>query len=114
MKTIATLVLAGLLAGTAGAAAKDAQGLPTKQPKLQDRGRPAAEFVAKPTAAQLKAAKPAVNKLCPVSHEKVGTMGAPPLVIWKGQAYALCCEGCVQEFAKDPAKYAAEAAKEAK
>lgn len=97
--------------GHAAVAAKDKAGTPAGNPKQTELGKPS-EYVASPTPGQLKAAKPATNKFCPVSHDKLGGMGAPIQVIWKGQAYALCCGGCVQEFAKDPARYAAVAAKE--
>lgn len=62
-----------------------------------------------PTPIQLKKAKPAKNKVCPVDHAAIGSMGDPVYVIWKGQAVALSCEPCKKEFAKDPAKYTAAA-----
>jgi len=72
-------------------------------------------LVLKPTVAQLKAAKPVGNKLCPVSGEKVGgSMGKPVEVIYKGKIVNLCCGGCVKSFAKDPAKVLAKAEAEVK
>jgi len=68
-------------------------------------------LVLKPTAAQIAAAKPAKNKLCPVSNEDVGSMGGGRTIVYKGQAVKLCCGGCVKKFQKDPTKYMAELAK---
>lgn len=68
-------------------------------------------LVLKPTAAQIAAAKPAKNTLCPVSHEDVGSMGGGRTVLYKGQAVKLCCGGCVKKFGKNPDKFVAELAK---
>jgi YHS domain-containing protein len=65
-----------------------------------------------PTTAQLKAAKPVGNLHCPVTGDKIGGMGAPVTVVYKGQAVHLCCGGCPATFAKDPAKYLALAKKD--
>jgi YHS domain-containing protein len=65
-------------------------------------------LVLKPSAAQLKAAKPATNKICPISKEAIGSMGAGYNVIYKGQTVVLCCKGCVKSFAKNPAKFTAD------
>ena len=64
-------------------------------------------LVLKPTAAQLQSAKPAENRICPVSGDSIGAMGEGVKVIWKGQAVNLCCPGCLKTFEKDPAKYTA-------
>jgi YHS domain-containing protein len=45
------------------------------------------------------------NKICPVSGEKVGTMGDAHKMEYKGKVYNLCCPMCVEEFNKDPEKY---------
>lgn len=72
-------------------------------------------LVLKPTAAQIKAAKPVGNKICPISGDKIGGgMGKGETVIYKGKAVALCCPGCIKDFGKDPAKYLAKAEAEAK
>lgn len=46
------------------------------------------------------------NKICPVSGEKVGEMGEPSKVEYKGKVYSLCCPACEKEFLKDPEKFA--------
>lgn len=62
-------------------------------------------LVLKPSAEQLKAAKAVGNKECPVSGEKIGSMGKGPVVVYKGKAVELCCSGCIKAFAKDPEKF---------
>jgi YHS domain-containing protein len=51
------------------------------------------------------------NKVCPVTGEKI-VEGSKAAYEYKGTSYNLCCSMCVDEFGKDPEKYAAEAAKE--
>ena len=45
------------------------------------------------------------QKICPVSGEKLGTMGKPFKVSAKGRDIFLCCDGCKADFDKDPDKY---------
>lgn len=58
-----------------------------------------------PTKEQLAKATPLNNTICPISKEKIGSMGAAVKVIYKGQIVNLCCMGCPADFAKDPEKY---------
>ncbi len=46
-------------------------------------------------------------KVCVVSGEDLGSMGKPEEVTHKGVLVKLCCEGCKEDFDKDPAKYVA-------
>lgn len=92
-----SMLLALALAATAGFAAT-----------------PDTSLVLKPSAAQIKAAKALDNPECPVSQEANGSMGAGRTVIYQGKAVKLCCGGCVKKFAKDPAKFTAEAEKASK
>ena len=73
----------------------------------------AASAMAADPAAPAKAAteQSATNTVCPVSGDKVGEMGKPTYVDYKGKKVALCCKDCVKEFQKDPAKFAALAEK---
>jgi YHS domain-containing protein len=59
------------------------------------------------TKAPSKAGIPANYPLdtCPVSGQKLGTMGDPYVIKYQGKAVALCCSKCVAEFNADPAKY---------
>lgn len=42
---------------------------------------------------------------CPVSGQKLGSMGKPVVVEHAGRYLMLCCAGCVEEFKKDPERY---------
>jgi YHS domain-containing protein len=42
---------------------------------------------------------------CPVSGDKLGEMGKPFVIEYKGQEVKLCCKDCKKDFDKDPAKY---------
>lgn len=46
-------------------------------------------------------------KVCVVSGEELGSMGKPEDVIFKDVLVKLCCEGCKEDFDKDPAKFVA-------
>ena len=48
------------------------------------------------------------QKVCPVSGEKLGSMGTPFEFTYKGQKIKLCCDGCKDDFDKDPQKYLAK------
>lgn len=43
---------------------------------------------------------------CPVSGEKLGSMGDPVVVDHGGVEVRLCCRGCLKAFNADPKKYA--------
>ncbi|MBI4845599.1 MAG: YHS domain-containing protein [Candidatus Omnitrophica bacterium] len=45
------------------------------------------------------------NTICPVSGDKVGSMGPNVRYEYKGKIYSFCCEGCVPTFKEDPEKY---------
>ncbi len=45
------------------------------------------------------------QKVCPVTGEKLGSMGPPVKVEVKGRTVFLCCAGCVDEIKKNPEKY---------
>lgn len=42
---------------------------------------------------------------CPVSGDKLGEMGKPYILEYKGREVKLCCPDCKKDFEKDPAKY---------
>ena len=42
------------------------------------------------------------QQVCPVSDQKLGSMGAPPKFVVDGQDVFLCCSGCEEEFHKSP------------
>jgi YHS domain-containing protein len=49
--------------------------------------------------------KPDKLTTCPVSGEKLDSMGNPYVFVYQGQEVKLCCSGCKKDFDKDPAKY---------
>ena len=49
--------------------------------------------------------KPDQLATCPVSGEKLDSMGNPYVFVYQGQEVKLCCSGCKKDFDKDPAKY---------
>lgn len=49
-------------------------------------------------------AKP-VNTICPVSGNKIGSVGKPIHARYQGKMIAFCCKGCLKKFQKNPDKY---------
>ena len=48
------------------------------------------------------------QKICPVSGEGLGTMGAPIKVDVAGQQVFICCEGCKDPLLQNPAQHLAK------
>lgn len=48
------------------------------------------------------------QKLCPVSGEPLGAMGAPIKIDVKGQPVFICCEGCKKDLLAKPDEYLAK------
>ena len=59
-------------------------------------------------------AKPYPLDTCLISGNKLGAHGDPYVFVRDGQEVKLCCEPCLEDFDKDPAKYLAEIAAKAK
>lgn len=57
-----------------------------------------------PEAAAQKGVVSVGNKICPVSGEKVDSMGGATYE-YQGKVYNLCCPGCIASFKKDPGTY---------
>lgn len=49
--------------------------------------------------------KPYPLETCLVTGTKLGSMGDPYVIVHDGQQIKFCCEPCVAEFEKDPAKF---------
>ena len=45
---------------------------------------------------------------CIVSDEKLGEMGPPIMLDYKGQQVGFCCKSCIGDFDKKTAKYLAK------
>ena len=67
-----------------------------------------------PSATAKSSVKPYPLKYCLVSGEKLGEMGKPPALVYKGQEIKFCCKGCIKDFNKDPKKYMKKLADELK
>ena len=52
--------------------------------------------------------KPYPLKTCAVSNEKLGEHGKPYVFTHEGREIKLCCEDCLDDFKKNPAKYIKE------
>lgn len=48
------------------------------------------------------------QKVCPVSGEPLGAMGAPVKLDVKGQPVFICCEGCKDKILSNPDEYLAK------
>jgi hypothetical protein len=48
------------------------------------------------------------QKVCPVSGEPLGTMGAPKKISVAGHDVFICCQGCEKELTSEPDKYLAK------
>jgi hypothetical protein len=46
--------------------------------------------------------------ICPVSGEKLGSMGAPPKLTVEGQEVFICCSGCEETLRAEPQKHLAK------
>ncbi len=81
---IASLIVTAYLALPALALAGEANAGPAKQDKV----------------------KPYTLKTCIVTDEKLGgDMGKPYVFIYQGREIKFCCQSCLKDFNKEPAKY---------
>ena len=58
-----------------------------------------------PSSSAKAEVKPYPLKTCIVSGDKIGEMGKPVTLIYKGQEMKFCCKDCVKDFNKDPDKW---------
>ena len=49
--------------------------------------------------------KPYTLKTCVISGDKLGEMGKPYVLEYKGREIKLCCKNCLKDFNQNPAKY---------
>lgn len=57
---------------------------------------------------QVSNATPYPLDTCLVEDSKLGSMGEPYVFVHEGREIKFCCEGCLPEFKKEPAKYLAK------
>ena len=48
------------------------------------------------------------QRICPVTGEKLGSMGRPPKTVIAGATVFVCCEPCIETLRDEPAKYLAK------
>jgi len=65
----------------------------------------------KTTTGTAKSGKVLNNKNCPVSGHASGSMQKGSFVEYKGYKIGLCCDGCKEEFMKNPDAYLEKAKK---
>ena len=61
-----------------------------------------------PRPAPSAGTKPYPLDTCLVTGGKLGSMGAPHVINYKGQEIKFCCDHCEPKFRKDPGKYLAK------
>ena len=106
----------------AGRAPSPPAGMAPKTPASMPPKTPAATLLKTPATTQpaatttQAAADDYPLTTCVVSGDALGTMGEPIKRVIAGREVRFCCEACIAEFEKDPAKYLAilNAAAEAK
>lgn len=49
-----------------------------------------------------------IQTTCPVSGEKLGSMGESPSLSYKGRTVRFCCKACIKDFQADPARFLAK------
>ena len=64
-----------------------------------------AAFAADAKEKQKPKDKPYPLSVCLVSDEKLGEMGDPHVIKYKGREIKFCCEGCEKDFRDDPQKF---------
>lgn len=65
-----------------------------------------AKYIGEVDAAVIKAQEASYSaKTCPVSGEKLGSMGDPVKLVVANQLVEVCCKGCTKKVMANPAKY---------
>jgi len=127
-KAAACIALVASIAWFAGCRKEPAPAPPTPAqpaPPAKTEDKPAADMPAKTDTQTAGAVDPKIEaklaslsaedralvlkqKICPVSGEPLGEMGAPVKVDVAGQQVFICCASCKEDLEKDPAKYLAK------
>ena len=111
LSAIASLANTKQKATTAKKTATATKAVPSKATTTATEATTAtAATVATTTASTMDEIKPAVtNKECPVSGGKVNPQYRTE---YNGQYVYVCCQGCLDEFKKDPEKFVAKMSKD--
>ena len=105
---IVSLCLGAVSVGCSDASKRDAaqQAAPASTTQSQTAADEITEALAKLEPADRAAA--IAQGVCPVSEEKLGSMGAPLKVSADGRYVFLCCDGCKEAFEKEPQTFLAK------
>lgn len=98
--TIVSAALA-VLAGSASALAQHDGHKAPAQPKQHDHQPGHADKPADTAKAPERAGDPYPFDTCPISGEKLGSMGEPFVKMYEGREVRFCCDGCPPRFEKD-------------
>lgn len=109
----ALFLIAGSLVGTAvlaGCAQQNASQPPSSDQAAEDwkTGLDEDTVAALSELSDVDRSAALAQKACPVTDERLGSMGKPPKVTVEGQDVFLCCDGCEEELKSEPAKYLAK------
>lgn len=109
-RSVTATMFAGLLVGCSPAAQVPSVEPPKTQkpPEISGKGTEVTspEGLAELSEADRESALQ--QKLCPVTGEPLGSMGAPLQVQVKDRSVWICCDGCEGRLKKDPDKYLAK------
>lgn len=107
--------LALWLSGCGKSATTESQSSPVGAAAVESGAAPAESGDQDADVASALASLPAPDRqqavqqaICPVSDQKLGTMGTPLKIEAEGQSVFLCCEGCKDKFLDDTATYLAK------
>jgi YHS domain-containing protein len=87
---------------------------PAEEKKAETKGAAAAASLSDEEVAEIKklpageAEHALAQMVCPVSDEKLGSMGMPLKVTAEGRTFYLCCKGCNQEVKDNPSAVVAK------
>lgn len=98
MKKILTILVLIACAAALSLASAQSVSQDAGDKKAADKEPANKEVVAAPS-------EPYTLDTCPVSGEKLGSMGEPIVLEADGSQVKLCCKGCVKKFEADTAKY---------
>ena len=96
------LALALLAAAALTACTKDE---PTTAAPASQTPKPGGKTAAADAPKPGPTAQPYPLKVCVVSGEALDSMGKPYVFTHEGQEVKLCCDGCLKDFKKEPAKF---------
>ncbi|GEM_PF-5223302 len=102
-RTIIAITLLGLGLLIQGCSEKKGEGVVAVEPSSATGSAPT--VVVSPSEEQLAGTKAYTAETCVVSGEELGGMGEPVVALIGDQQVKLCCDHCVPDLKKNPAKF---------